>query len=233
MKILIVTGGHISVSFARDFLKANHFDRIIAADAGLAACHKLALVPTDILGDFDSLSNLELREFYREKGIPVREFPTRKDYTDTHLAIMYAVDLWIEEGKNERNVDKTLTKEESGVWVLGATGTRMDHTLSNIGMLISMADQQIPCTLADEHNIMEILKGPVCKTYQRDPKWKYFSLLPFSPEVTGLDLEGFSYPLHDAVMREFESLGISNEIDDEYGVLRMKTGYMLVVRARD
>ena len=77
MKILIVTGGCISLPFAEEFIKQRVFDRIIAADSGLAACRDLGLTPTDILGDFDSLKNRDLLTHYREMGIPVREFPSR------------------------------------------------------------------------------------------------------------------------------------------------------------
>ena len=105
--ILIVSGGSIDVDFAKEYLRERQYDHIIAADSGLAHCKEIGIEPTDILGDFDSLRNLELLEYHRQKGIPLREFPTRKDYTDTHLAVKYAIDLKAEE-----------------VTILGATGTR-------------------------------------------------------------------------------------------------------------
>ena len=89
-KILIVTGGRVEEEFAAAYLRDRNFDRIIAADSGLASCRALHLTPTDILGDFDSLKEENLLTFYKEQGVPVREFPTRKDYTDTELAVEYA-----------------------------------------------------------------------------------------------------------------------------------------------
>lgn len=226
MKILIVTGGSIDLSYAQSFLEDHSFDRIIAADSGLAACEALSLCPTDILGDFDSLKNLELRERYRNMGVPVREFPTRKDFTDTHLAIEYAIDLWKEVMEEQENVT-------DGVWILGATGTRMDHTLANFGMLVRMADQGIPCKIMDAHNEIEVLKAPVEKRYPRVDSMKYFSLIALSQEAKGIDLVGFSYPLEDATLEAFISMGISNEIDDDWGILRFKEGYLMVIRSRD
>ena len=79
--ILIVSGGSIDVDFAKEYLRERQYDHIVAADSGLAHCKEIGIEPTDILGDFDSLRNLELLEYYRQKGIPLREFPTRKDYT--------------------------------------------------------------------------------------------------------------------------------------------------------
>ncbi|MDO4977194.1 MAG: thiamine diphosphokinase [Eubacteriales bacterium] len=222
MNILIVSGGSISLPFLETFIKKQKFDRVIAADAGLAACHAIGLIPTDILGDFDSLSNLELREYYREQGIPVREFPTRKDFTDTHLAMLYAMDLW-----------KSLKKKEGSVYIVGALGTRMDHGLANIGLLMSFADQHIPAYIVDDHNEMEIVKGPVEKIYYRNPEKMYFSILPFSSSIKGVDLIGFSYPLENAELKAYESMGISNEITEEKATLRIKEGYALIVQACD
>ncbi len=224
MKILIVTGGRLDLPSANLLLKKYTFDRVIAADAGLASCQKLDILPTDILGDFDSLTNLELREYYRDKGIDVREFPTRKDYTDSHLAVLYAMDLWKECGHG---------RGEEGIWILGATGTRFDHTLANVGLLVGLCDREIPCKIIDENNEIEMLKGPVKKSYKPRKEYPYISLLPFSKSVTGVNLEGFSYPLEDAELKAFESMGISNEIVADEGIITIKDGYMLVVRARD
>ncbi len=230
MKILIVTGGHISLSFATDFLKHQVFDRIIAADSGLAACHELGLVPTDILGDFDSLKNRDLLTSYREMGIPVREFPSRKDYTDTELAVFYARDLWMEEMAEDNPDD---LNPESHVWILGATGTRLDHTLSNLGALVTMRELGIPCTILDEHNEIELLKGPAEKKYlPRNPR-DYISLLSLSGTARGIDLIGFSYPMKDGVLPPYVSLGISNEIIEKEATLRLKEGCLLVIRAHD
>ena len=130
--ILIVSGGSIDVDFAKEYLRERQYDHIIAADSGLAHCKEIGIEPTDILGDFDSLRNLELLEYHRQKGIPLREFPTRKDYTDTHLAVKYAIDLKAEE-----------------VTILGATGTRYDHILANISLLALLRDEGINAQIVD------------------------------------------------------------------------------------
>ena len=82
-------------------------------------------------------------EEYRKKGIPLREFPTRKDYTDTHLAVKYAVDL-----------------KPQKVTILGATGTRYDHALANISLLAFLKDNGIEAKIVDVHNEIEMLHGP-------------------------------------------------------------------------
>ena len=215
-KILILTGGKIDTDFAADYLRGKQFDRIIAADSGLASCRALAVTPTDILGDFDSLKDKTLLEYYKERGVPVREFPARKDYTDTELAVEYAREL-----------------SPETVILLGATGTRYDHALANIGMLERLAAEDIAGEIVDEHNEIEMLCGQNEKIYKKRPKRTFFSLVAWGGAVTGIDLIGFSYPLHDAVLRPSQSLGISNELTEESGTLRMKTGNLLVIRSSD
>ena len=226
-KLLIVSGGSVDTAFAKEYLKGKHFDRIVAADSGLAHCKEVGIEPTDILGDFDSLKNLELLESYKEKGIPLREFPTRKDYTDTHLAVKYAIDLKPEE-----------------VTILGATGTRYDHALANISLLALLRDEGIDAKIVDAHNEIEMLCGPTERKYIRRDcredgeelqknKKEFFSIIAFSPEVTGIDEEGFSYPLHQATLYNKESVGVSNEIVEKEAVLRLKSGYLIVMRTID
>jgi len=224
MKILIVSGGRISDLFAGEFMKTHTFDQVIAADAGLEACHRLGIRPTVIIGDFDSLEDRSLLEEYRRQGVPVKEYPSRKDDTDTELALHCAQELWQEDPEGD---------PEAGIWMLGATGSRLDHTISNIGLLVPMADKGIPCVIVDKHNEMEILKGPVEKSYERRESLPYFSILAINGHARGIDLSGFSYPLDRADIPAYVSMGISNEITEDRGLLRLREGYLLAVRSAD
>ena len=146
----------------------------------------------------------------------MREFPARKDFTDTELAVEYAIDLSPEK-----------------VTLLGATGTRYDHALANIGMLEKLTTLGISGKIVDKNNEIEMLCGKNEKMYRKIPERKFFSLVAWGGDVTGIDLIGFSYPLNDATLRPSQSLGISNELADETGILRIKTGKLLVIRSAD
>ena len=127
------------------------------ADSGLEKVKESALVPTDIIGDFDSLKNKELLLEYEKRGVPVQTFPVKKDYTDTHLAVLFAAGL-----------------HPSRITILGATGTRYDHSLANIGLLQWLCDQGISCVIIDEHNEIEMLRGPGEKCYKKDSRLPFF-----------------------------------------------------------
>ena len=60
--ILIVSGGSIDVDFAKEYLRERQYDHIVAADSGLAHCKEIGIEPTDILGDFDSLRKMCIRD---------------------------------------------------------------------------------------------------------------------------------------------------------------------------
>ncbi len=216
MKLLIVSGGQVDLALLEKESREGSYDRILAADAGLARCQQAGLLPTDILGDFDSLKDLTLLEHYKAMGVPVRTFPERKDYTDTDLALHYAVEL----GASE-------------VVVLGGTGSRLDHTLANVFNLAYLAGRGISCRLLDGHNQVEMLKGPCDMIYEQEEEFPFFSLLACSDRVEGLTLTGFSYPLEDYCLERFVSLGISNFMTEKKGSLHFKEGFLLVIRARD
>ena len=216
MNVLIISGGRVDKEFAKEYLAGRHYQRIIAADAGLSHCQDIGLIPTDILGDFDSLSKEDILEGYRKQGIPIHTYPARKDYTDTHLAILLAEDI-----------------KADHITILGATGSRYDHTLANIGLLSHLADQGIPGLIIDEHNQMEILAGPDEKEYKKDKKLPFFSLIAWGGTAEGITLTGFSYPLKNANLTPDISLGISNEIINPTATVSLTKGHLLIIRSKD
>ena len=93
MRTCIIAGGMIEPDFAFPYLQKQQFDIILAADRGLEFCYHYQIMPTYILGDFDSLSS-EILTYYREKHVaPIREFNPMKDNTDTDIAFQQAIAL--------------------------------------------------------------------------------------------------------------------------------------------
>ena len=216
MNVLIISGGQVDLCQLKKYVQKNDYHRIIAADSGLAVCHEAGIVPTEILGDFDSLKDPDLIEQYKKSGVPVRTFPERKDSTDTELAMHHACGL-----------------EPEQIDVFGAAGSRLDHTMANVFNLGFLAERGINCRLVDSHNQVEMLKGPCGKVYEQQEDLPFFSLLACSERVEGLTLNGFSYPLEDFCLERFTSIGISNYLTEKKGTLRFEKGFLLVIRSRD
>ncbi len=62
---------------------------------------------------------------------------------------------------------------------------------------------------------------------------KYVSLLPFTPVVSGLTLEGFAYAVEDYDLCWGKARGVSNQLAAEEGRISFKEGVLLVVESRD
>lgn len=216
MQGLIITGGKIEDAFALNFLKENHSDYTIAADSGMEFFYRNGLAPDEIVGDFDSVKP-EVLDYFKQNNpdIKIRRFQPEKDETDTELAIRTAM----EKGCRQ-------------IWLLGATGTRIDHVLGNIHLLGMSMEQGCECILIDECNRVRMLRQGL-RLKKEEQYGEYVSLFPFTPEVRGLTLTGFKYPLQKYDLPCYHSLGVSNEICEEEAEISFEDGVLLMVESRD
>lgn len=214
MKTLIITGGKISADFALTFFENNEYDLVIAADKGLEVLDKLCIKPDYIIGDFDSLTDGLLCEYSAEKIIRLNP---EKDFTDTEAAIRFALD-----------------KGATSLTIIGATGTRLDHVIANISLLMIPLEAGIPAHIQDEHNRIRLV-NKTTEFIKAECFGDNMSLIPYSDEVTGVTLKGFFYSLNNKNLNRFKelSLGISNEIIEEKCVIEMKNGILIVIESRD
>ena len=217
MKTVIISGGTIQDGFALDFLKKLQADCILAADRGLEFCYRNQIEPDYILGDFDSIDP-QIIDYYRSQTrIPIYTFNPVKDSTDTDIATRKAVEL----GAGE-------------IYFLGATGTRLDHTLSNIYNLSLLRQQGIRGTLVDAYNLITMPLGHSTVLSREKQFGKFISCFPFRNEVKGLTLEGFKYPLQDYTLELGDGgLSVSNEIVEEEARIRWRAGILVVMQSRD
>ena len=213
-KILIITGGKTDDSFIRDLVEQEQYSFILAADHGLVVADELKLPLNYIVGDFDSVPEAILSQ-YREKDIPIETFPREKDKTDTQLAIELA-----------------LEQRPTSIDIVGATGTRLDHTLANIHLLLLPLQKNIDAFIIDPNNKI-YLKRKSFTIKKNKQVGNYVSLLPFTEEVKGLSLRGFRYPLDGIRLFSGSSLGISNEIVEEEARVEFDSGILLVMETRD
>lgn len=213
-KILIITGGRIEDSFLVDLVKKGQYSKIIAADHGLMAADRLGLTLDYIVGDFDSVSEAVLKK-YHEISTPIQTFPTEKDKTDTQIAIELA-----------------LMHNATAIDIVGATGSRLDHVLANIHLLLLPMQLNIKACILDTNNRI-YLQNQSFTIHKEGQYGDYVSLLPFTEKVSGLTLNGFKYPLNQITYNAGSSLGISNEIKDEAAKVEISEGILIVIESRD
>ena len=118
------------------------------------------------------------------------------------------------------------------ICILAATGTRLDHTFANMGLLMLCMQQGIPAELADSHNRIRMINHSL-KLSKREQFGTYVSLIPYTQEVTGITLTGFRYPLTDATLTLGISRGVSNEIVEEVAEITLQTGCLFVIESKD
>ncbi len=206
-KALVALNGerHIDLSVLEPWMP---FECIIGADGGNNLLDLLGLSPDIILGDFDSSVKERLNSRFEDKEM--RVYPTEKDFTDAELALKCAF---------EKGCDPVI--------VIGAFGGRIDHFLGNIGLL----EKYPQLIFLDNYHQIELLVG---ETYKKIKKgYQFVSLIPFSKTVKGIDLEGFKYPLDDATIQRGESIGISNELVMDEGIVHIREGKVLLIQSNE
>lgn len=207
--VCIVTGGSIKdLAFLREKLDTSDKIDLICADGGARHLYAIGLVPKAIIGDMDSLPP-ELQSDFATKGTEIISYPTRKNETDTQLALEYA-----------------FTLNPKTIWIFGALGGRIDHALANLSLLVLGAKKGFETKLIDAWcEVFVINKDCIIE----GQPGQTISLLPVSTVATGIALSGFEYPLTDGIMEIGRPYGISNRLVDPRGIISIASGYLLVI----
>ncbi|PKN06244.1 MAG: thiamine diphosphokinase [Deltaproteobacteria bacterium HGW-Deltaproteobacteria-7] len=210
--IVIVSGGRLGdMNFFRTKVEQTDNRLLICCDGGARHLTVASIIPDVLVGDMDSLDPEQLTRFER-LGVNIIRYPVNKDFTDTALALDYAM---------------SLQPEAIDIW--GAQGGRIDHALANLFLLLRGKEAGIKTRLLDEYCEMFIADSEVAFA---DLTGCLVSLIALSPEVKGVTLQGFLYPLNEATLSMSESRGVSNIIQAEQACIRVRSGHLLVIRYR-
>lgn len=216
MKYLIFTGGNVQDSFAESYYASHSYDCVLAADHGIEAADRLGIPVQVLLGDFDSADPVVLATWMKRPELTVVRHNPIKDNTDTELAILYAVE------HGATHID-----------ILGATGTRMDHFLGNVESLNGALKAGVDCVLLDANNQIRLLAAGRHLLRKKEAFGNYLSLIPFGGPVDGLTLRGVKYPLTDHKMLPGNSLGVSNEITEDFAEITFSDGILIEIQSKD
>ena len=207
MTAFIYTGGTICPEGITDHPRGE--DITIAADSGYRKA-KLLKVNIDIaVGDFDSLDQREIG-----KNTEIMTVPAEKDFTDTQMA-----------------VDVALSRNADHIVIIGGLSGRVDHTLSNLGILEKLYAIGIRAILADGNNRVRYINA----TSELIPRghYRYFSLLAADSIVKGVTIEGGKYPLKNAKIKRTHQFAVSNEIEKNCALISVKKGGLFIIESRD
>ena len=210
MRVIVVSNGSFNIKTLEKIRNASDF--IICADGGANHLYMSDVLPDMIVGDLDSLTEDALA-YYKKSDVLFHKFPSRKDNTDTELAVDFAIDR----GATE-------------IVLLGSTGTRLDHTIANVMILIKLLKMGIKAKVVDEHNEIYIMDS---KIEIEKEEGTFVSFLPIFTECIGVTMKGFKYSTDNLDFALGSTMGISNEVESEKGIIEIRDGISLVIKSRD
>ncbi len=212
MKTLLVAGGRCDIiqlkNTAKHMKDSSEKLYIIGIDGGMKTLKEAGIKPDIGVGDFDSVNVLDYSD------TPIEKLCPEKDDTDTEHALLMAIDM-----------------HPSEIVLMGATGSRLDQTISSIELLKCAVDADVPAVILDPTNRIRVAKGETVIT-KEDSFGYYVSVIPFSEDLTDLTMKGFKYEIEDFTLKKGISRCISNELVSDRAVISC-SGYYIVMETCD
>lgn len=211
MKCVIIANGELD--YTKQIVdRIKDATLIISADGGARHLRALNILPHAMIGDFDSI-HPDDRLFFKQKQVKTIIFPSRKNQTDTELCLSWA-----------------LENKATDITFLGVTGTRLDHTLSNIFLLKKLARQHIPARIITKHNEIHVITDFI--EIKGSPQ-EFLSIIPITAQVTGITLEGLEYQMVDGTLEMGMCMGVSNCFKETTASVSIKKGALIVIKSKD
>lgn len=212
---VIISGGTIDSDFTFKQLEQLKPEIIIGVDKGLAFLYDSRIMPTHIVGDFDSVDGAIVEYYRKYKQISIRQFDPVKDATDTEIAVRLAIELGVKE-----------------LWILGATGSRLDHVWGNVQTLAVAYNAGVKAYILDAHNRISVIEreGHLSR---KEAFGTYFSVFPLGGTIEGFSIQGAKYPLTNHTLSPYDSLCVSNEIQDDEVKITFPEGLIVLMETRE
>ena len=208
MKVLILVNGELyKPDVLRSRISTRAFDLVFSTDGGARYASTLNVTLDAIIGDMDSLSDLEQQGTGNTELV---SYPAEKDETDLELALHYA---------KEQGADQII--------IVGAMGGRMDMTIANI-LLITHASFS-SCRIEVWHGEQTgwVIKPPGGNISGRPGDT--VSLIPIVACASGITTKGLKYPLKNEELNYISARGISNVMDKPSAHVTLSEGLLLAI----
>ena len=200
--VVFLHGNNTDVSQATFYCKKA--DLIICADGGAEHALKLGIVPDMIIGDLDSLPSSTKKTL--PKTVKILQYPREKDFTDSELAIEYAI---------KQHIDKII--------VFGYFGDRFDHMMAN---LFHFSQYDIDISIIEALQQFSFIKN--ASHFEGKPGDE-LSLIPLTKICSGISTMGLQYPLTNATLKNGSTRGVSNVFMTNSAQVEIQKGILLAV----
>lgn len=184
-------------------------DYIICADGGGEFAYNNGIIPNYLLGDFDSI-NQGILDFFKAKAIEIIRYPKDKDYTDTEICVYKALELGCMD-----------------ISIIAGIGSRIDHSLGNIGLLHLISQRGGRGCIVSKNSSIYLCRDSI---QLRGSIGDIVSIIPFQGNAYGLKSSGLKFQLNNTNIEFGRPIGISNEMTDKKCSIEITNGEILVIK---
>ncbi|MFA9288324.1 MAG: thiamine diphosphokinase [Weeksellaceae bacterium] len=181
---------------------------VIAADGGAQHLLDADITPNVVIGDMDSLSATTLRELHQTEA-NIQQYPREKDYTDTELALKYALAIGC-----------------TSIKVIGFLGDRLDHMWANIAHLATQIPAEVDLIIYEKNQQLSFIFST--KTFH-GKKGDELSLIPLHEDCTDITTTGLQYKLDNELLPYGTTRGVSNVFETEEVTVELKKGMLMAI----
>lgn len=203
-RCVIVGGAPIGdYELVRSYLRDD--DYVIYCDSGLRHMEGLGVLPSLIIGDFDSYDDPHM-------DVETIVLPVAKDDTDTVHAE--------KEG---------LARGFEDFLLVGVLGARLDHTLVNLFILFDLEEKGCRALAVDDYSEFTVISEG--GTAYIEDRYPFFSLINMTGVARGITISGAKFPLEDGEITSGYQYGSSNEVlPGQTASVRISEGRLLLIR---
>ena len=212
MKVLIVGGGNEpSGKLLEDYAKK--VDKIIGVDRGCSYLLKNNIYPHYIVGDFDSINRDDIKKLEID-SIKKFKYNCEKDSTDSDIAMEIALNM-----------------EFSEIYMIAMTGSRLDHSFANLGLLSKANSAGAKAYIINETNKIYLLEES--SKIKKDNSYRYISFLAYCDKVENFNIKNAKYDLENYTLYLGDNRTVSNEFLEEDIEVEFTKGKILVMFSKD
>jgi thiamine pyrophosphokinase len=210
---LIIGGGRLDESALAAIEARTEDCLLIGVDRGIACFLENDLEADYYLGDFDSLDPLRISQIPKDR---LMQYPPEKNASDLEIALDLCLDLGLKEAE-----------------VHGATGSRWDHSFSNLLSLDRYRQLGLKVVLVNGKNQAWALEERTIVEKNLLDKYTYLSVLALSPEGIVISLKDVKYPLSEEPLAFGHTRGVSNEAIGRDAMIELISGRALCILSND
>lgn len=188
----------------------------IGADRGALYLIEEGIKPHAIVGDFDSLSQVEFERVMKHTN-DAQRFKEEKDETDTDLALF-----------------KALAYKPSEIILTGVTGGRLDHYEAALRSIYRLQKENpfVALKIVNQTNALQFLL-PGTYEIEVDERYRYLSFFAYEQPVEDITLRNVKYETTKERISLGSSRFTSNEIIGASGSIFFSHGICLMIRSID